>query len=144
MKKLPAFIIAVMFALCIAVPAQAHDHDGHGDWRGHGWHDDGHDHVHFSFGLGFGCCAYPPYSYSPYSYPPSVVYVVPPSPVYIAPARPVYIRPSPQALPATQTSPTYIDGQGRTCRRFQATMPDGSPVYGIACLQPDGTWRTVD
>ncbi len=88
-------------------------------------------------GVGLGCCgAYPGY-YSPYYYPgyyyaaPPVVYSVPPPP-------PPVIYVSPPATPANQTSETYVDAAGRTCRQFQSASSSGT-----ACLQPDGTWRTV-
>jgi hypothetical protein len=62
----------------------------------------------------------------------------PPPPAYYPP--PAYAYPPPVASrPAAPTSSGY-------CREYQATMTiDGrpQPVYGTACLQPDGSWRIV-
>ena len=75
----------------------------------------------------------PPYYYD-YPYPP---------PAYVAPvAEPVAPLAAPP-LSADQTSPTFIDKYGRTCRHFDSTGPDGEPIAGKACLQPDGAWRAV-
>jgi hypothetical protein len=108
-------------------------------------------------GLGLGGWGYYPY-YSPYYYgypayvapPPTVVYEAPPAPVtYVQPqvvqTAPVVQPQAAQTAPANQvspTSPTFADSSGRTCRNFQSTI-DGAPVSGTACLQSDGTWRTV-
>jgi len=89
---------------------------------------------------------YSPYYYPYYVAPPPVVYAVPPGPpvIYAEPA-PVYAEaPAPiyaPTVPANQTSPTFIDSAGRTCRHFQST--GGGPAYGTACLMPDGTWHSV-
>ncbi|MDR3449477.1 MAG: hypothetical protein P4M15_07005 [Alphaproteobacteria bacterium] len=130
MKRL-AFItlLAVTGMAATVVPAQAHDHG----------------HARLSIGLGFGGGYYPYYSPYYYGYPyygPPVVYAEPPPVIYTQPA-PVYVTPPETALPSTQASPTYTDQQGRTCRQFQSTI-DNAPVSGTACLQPDGTWRTVE
>lgn len=56
------------------------------------------------------------------------------------------VTPAPSALPADQTSPTYTDESGQTCREYQSTIMVGGRkqhAYGTACLQPDGTWRVV-
>jgi|GEM_PF-3232608 hypothetical protein len=147
------FALAVFVALlCLAAlpaPAEAW-------WRG------GHDGFGWGFGsgvaLGVGigaCCGYYPY-YSPayYGYPAyyapppaTVVYEAPAAPVtYVQPQQqPVYAQqPQPAAQPvaASQASASYTDSSGRTCRNFQSNI-DGAPVNGTACLQPDGSWRTV-
>lgn len=57
-----------------------------------------------------------------YYYPPYYYY---PAPVYYAP-RPVYYVPAPVA-------PNCSSGRWR--------QADGSIVNGVACLQPDGSWR---
>ena len=116
-------------------------------------------------GVGVGCCyggyyggyGYPYYPYyAPYYVaPPPVVYSVPPAPaptvVYQQAAPTTYSAPPPPApAPVAMSAPaaaapapdttTFIDSQGRTCRHIQATP--GQP-YATACLQPDGTWHTV-
>jgi len=105
--------------------------------------------------VGVGVGGYYPYSpypgYYPYYYPyyvapPPVVYAVPPAaaPVIVAPTTYQAIAPAPVFTPgvaANQTSPTFIDSEGRTCRHFQST--NGGPAYGTACLQSDGSWRSV-
>lgn len=134
MKKF--LILAVPAAALMLIMAPAHaDH-----WRGG-------DRFVFSFG----CCGYPYPAYYPYYYsyyypsypayymaPPPVVYTVPP------PSPVIYATPSSAApvVAADQTSPTFIDSAGRTCRQYQATTPGGAP-FGTACLMPDGTWRVV-
>jgi hypothetical protein len=98
------------------------------------------------------CCGYYPYypSYYPgyyYVAPPPVVYTVPPPPVVYAAPAPVAVVPSgPPPVAADQTSPTFTDGLGRTCRHFETTTaaPGQPPATGTACLQPDGSWRTVN
>jgi hypothetical protein len=84
-------------------------------------------------GVGFGGGYYP--GYYPGYYAPGYYY--PPTPVAYGPPPPVYYAAPPAAL-ANQTSPTFVDGYGRTCRNFQSATNTGT-----ACLQPDGTWRTV-
>jgi hypothetical protein len=88
------------------------------------------------FGLGFGAPAYYPY---PYYYPP-YYYYPPPAYAPVPPYGTVQPTPSPAA-------PTAQDGSGKSCREYQTTVQvDGQwqPAYGTACLQPDGTWRTVN
>lgn len=63
---------------------------------------------------------YGPY-YAPYAYAPAPVYY-PPPPVYYAP--PVMAAPN--------------------CSTGRWRQTDGSIVSGIACLQPDGTWRLTN
>jgi hypothetical protein len=110
------------------------------------------DRVHFGVYLGGpGCCYYNPYypsyyypgAYSYYYAPPPVIYAPAPAPsvVYTTPAV-VYATPvGSSPIPADQTSPTFTDNFGRTCRNYQATA--GIPSSGTACLQSDGSWRTV-
>jgi hypothetical protein len=68
----------------------------------------------------------PPYYY----YPPPAYY--PPPPTYYAPP-PVAAAPPPAAPAAVQTAPACNQGQWR--------QADGSVVSGVACQQPDGTWK---
>jgi len=130
MKKIVLTALLMVLALGAPIPAEAR--------------------VHVS--LGFGCCwwgpgwwGYPydttPYYYAPYYAAPPVVYApATPSVVYTTPAPSVNFTPSP-VIQATQTSPVFTDAAGRTCRQFKATS--GSPAYGTACLQGDGTWRVT-
>ena len=137
MKKLALIALAFVAALGVALPHAAE--------------------ARVAVVAGFGCCGYgyggyypygpyPAYYYPYYVAPPPVVYAVPPpSPVvYAAPPPPPAYAAAPVAAPpvaANQTSPTYIDAQGRTCRQFQSTS--GGQPFGTACLQPDGSWRAV-
>ena len=116
-------------------------------------HGHGHDYVSLSFGAG-GWGAYPAYypgyypSYYPTYYNPYYGYPTPTYPTRIV----VYQQPSAAAVPVQPKviqgsnppayAQAYIDDEGRTCRQFESVM-DGEPVNGTACLQPDGTWRTV-
>lgn len=117
-------------------------------------------HVSLSFGYGgYWPTYYEPYWSGPayyvpprpvYYVPPPVRYYAPPVTYYAPPVRTVYQpvetvyvpAPAPSAMPATQTSPTYVDSRGRTCRHFETTV-GGDRVLGTACLFADGTWRTV-
>jgi hypothetical protein len=84
---------------------------------------------------------YPPYYTGYYVAPPPVVYTVPPSPM----PAPVAVPIASPAMSADQTSPTFTDSYGRTCRQFQMSgAPDQPPETGTACQEPDGSWRTVD
>lgn len=87
--------------------------------------------------------------------PHRTVFYMPP-PVYVpAPRTVVYettvVRPVTtvvgSSLVANPSSETFYDGNGRLCREYQSTGWVGglqSPIYGTACLQPDGSWRVVD
>jgi hypothetical protein len=90
--------------------------------------------VGLSLGLPLGP-AYPAYYPPPaYYYPPPPVYYGPP-PVAYAPPPVAYAPPPAQATAARDT-----------CREYQSTATiDGRPqqTYGLACRQPDGTWRIV-
>ncbi len=96
-------------------------------------------------GPGYYGPAYYPGYYPPAYYvaPPPVVYA--PPPVYATPIAPqVVYQAAPSSVVADQTSPTFTDENGRTCREYQANATvAGGPgqAYGTACLQPDGTWR---
>jgi hypothetical protein len=86
------------------------------DWHHH------HGGTHVFLGFNFG----PPAYYTPYPsyyyYPPAVYY--PP---------PVYYVPPPAPPVVVQNAPSCTSGQWR--------QPDGSIVNGVACQQPDGSWR---
>lgn len=108
--------------------------------------------VFVSVGVGGGCCygpgwGYPYYRpyyypgyYAPAYYPPPVVYAAPQTVVYAPPPAVTYAAPA--VTQADQTSPTFIDAQGRTCRQFEATS--AGPSAGTACLLSDGTWHVVE
>jgi hypothetical protein len=92
------------------------------------------------FGFNFGVPVYPPPP--PIVYAPPPVYYVPPPPVVYTPPPAVYAPPPP---PAAVSAPAPTAGQ--YCREYQSTtVIDGrpQPMYGTACLQPDGTWRIVN
>ena len=59
-----------------------------------------------------------------------------PAPIIVAP------RYEPVTYVYSPPPPAFIDAYGRTCRNFQ-TVVNYSRVTGTACLQPDGSWRTV-
>jgi hypothetical protein len=132
MKKFAAGFLALALVLAATAPAHA---------------------ARVFVGVGGYGYPYPAYGYYPgyypypyYVAPPPVVYAVPPPPpTMIAPAPVTYaVAPTPLGAPvvaANQTSPTFIDSLGRTCRHFQSTS--GGAAYGTACLQPDGSWRSV-
>ncbi len=86
--------------------------------------------------------AYYPGYYPTYYAAPPVVYAAPqPVTTIVTPTATVTASPTP-SLAANQTSATYTDGLGRTCRQFQTTAGVG-PAAGTACLMPNGTWQTV-
>ena len=139
MKKILLSAAALCAFAAFATPAHA-DH----------WHHDGGVHIGIGLGYGYyppgwGYYGYPGYYYPPYYVAPPPVAYVPPPAYYAAPApAPVYAAPS--SIPADQTSPTYTDERGQTCREYQSTAIVGGasqPTYGTACLQPDGSWRVV-
>lgn len=113
-----------------------------------------------SIGIGGGCCGYYPYySHNYYGYPSyygyPTYYTPPPSTVIYAVPPVTYVQPQvvttaiptissfPNTISATQGDSPFVDSRGRTCREFQSSF-NGAPVSGTACLQSDGTWRTVD
>ena len=102
-----------------------HYHGGGGGFHGGGFHGGGWGGHVFIGGYGFGPWSY--YGYDPYYYyPPPVAYAPPP----VAYAQP-------------PTAPAYDQS---FCRNYQTTVVvDGvsQPTSGVACRQPDGTWRIV-
>ena len=83
--------------------------------------------VSFHFGVPL-VVGPPVYYYYPPPPPPPVYYYLPPAPAYSTP-------------PAAGSSQPQ-----QACHEYQTTaIIDGKPqpVYGRACLQPDGTWRIV-
>ena len=128
----------LVLAAADPTPAEADDgwkrkhHHGHQYWNGH---HHKHHHKHSSASIVFWSAP----AYRPY-YPP-VVYAPPPPQVVYAPA-PVVYAPQVAAVPTRD----FRDGEGRYCREYQRTaVIDGreQPVYGTACLMPDGAWRIV-
>lgn len=144
--KLIIASLAVTAGLLLATPAHADWGHGHGGGWGHG-HGGG---VNLSFSYGYnpyygGYYGYP-YGYGRpvyYGYP--AYYAPPPTVVYEAPPQVVY-APAAAPISVNQTSETYTDDAGRTCREYQSTGKVAGhvqPTYGTACLQPDGSWRIV-
>ncbi len=86
------------------------------------------------FGFNLGVPVYPP--------PPPIVYA--PPPVYYVPPPPVVYSPPPGVYaPGAVNAPA----SGGYCREYQSTtVINGAPqpMYGTACLQPDGTWRIMN
>lgn len=112
----------------------------------------GHSHAFVGINLSYGFGGYGyGYGYAPYPYYgywPRPIYA--PPPVVYAPPPVVYSPPLAYAQPpvvGTPTSPPYTSRSGQTCREYQSNaIVNGrsQPVYGTACLQPDGTWRIVN
>ena len=99
-------------------------------------------HARVFVGVNIGAGAYYPGGYyrpyyPGYYYGPPVVYAPPPV-VYAAPPAPQVIYTTPPTTFADQTSPTYTDASGRTCRDFSSYQGNGT-----ACLYNDGTWHAV-
>lgn len=156
MKLSVLALFVALFCLGAATPSQAHPRDG----------------ILFGLGFGLGVpfgfypgyyYGYPSYGYSTYSsptyyyYPPAASYAPPEQETYASypppqqesyasyppPQQETYApSPFPQAPMQQFQQPPAEGPQPGTCRRFQSTI-DGAPVTGTACLQPDGTWRTV-
>jgi hypothetical protein len=128
MKKLATLFLALGLALVLTAPAQARVF------------------VTAYFGPGY-YPYYPGYVYGYPGYYPGY-YIVPPPVIYAPPAPTVAtatyagVAAAAGTLPANQTSPTYVDALGRTCRHFVTANGIG-PAYGTACLMPDGTWHAV-
>ncbi len=90
-------------------------------------------HSFVGFGFNFGVPVYPP--------PPPIVYAPPPA--YYVPPPPLVYSPPPAYAPPAANAPAA----GQYCREYQSTtVINGAPqpMYGTACLQPDGSWRIVN
>lgn len=102
-----------------------------------------------SVGIGIGP-VFPGYGYyRPYHYyaPPVVQYYAPPPVVYAPPPPVVQYYAPPAAVGVDPAGPLYYSRSGQQCREYQSRAMVGGrsqPVYGTACLQPDGTWRIVN
>jgi hypothetical protein len=94
--------------------------------------------VGFSLGVPLAGPAYPAY------YPPPAYYYPPPPPVYYGPPPLAYAPPPVSyAPPPPAYAPT---APSSTCHEYRSMVTiDGRPqqTYGIACRQPDGSWRIV-
>ena len=106
--------------------------------------------FHVGVGVGVPCCG-PAYYYPPpyYYYPPPPVVYVPP-PVVYSPAPAGYAPPPPSNAGLPTDAVTLREGRdsnGNYCREYQSTsIVNGQsvPVYGTACLRPDGRWQIVN
>lgn len=80
-------------------------------------------------------------------YAPAPV-IVEPAPIVVASPSVAYVAPPAQStIPANQTSPTFTDEYGRTCRAYETTRvidDEAQMVSGKACIFPDGAWRVVE
>jgi hypothetical protein len=125
-------------------------HGGGGGWHGGGWHGGGWGRSSVFIGSGFGGFwpyggygygyGYPDY----YAYPPPVVYAPPPPVSYYAPPVAASVPAPAQPYAANQGAGQGVDQS--YCRQYQGTvMVDGAtqPSSGVACRQPNGTWRIV-
>lgn len=149
-NKLLLIGVIVGTGLLSSAPAFADwDHHGGGHGGGHGWGHHDHGGISLSFGYGYnpyygGYYGYPGYYSRPVYYGYPAYYAPPPTVVYEAPPQVVY-APAP-VMHANQTSETYIDENGQTCREYQSTgrvAGHAQQTYGTACLQQDGSWRIV-
>jgi hypothetical protein len=114
-------------------------HFGGGHFRG-GHFGGGRSSVFIGGDFGFWPYGYG-YDYAPdyYAYPPPVVYAPPPPAAYYAP-------PVAPGAPAAANPAANQTVDQSYCRQYQGTvMVDGAtqPSSGVACRQPDGTWRIV-
>jgi hypothetical protein len=130
-----------MVAMLAARDAQARG-GHHGGFHGGGFHGGGFHHGGFHHGgfvgfrFGLGCCWlggpwYPPYAYAP-AYAPT--YAPAYAPGYADPASYAAAPPPAAALAAGD------------CREYRMPVTIGGrpeTAYGVACRQPDGTWRTT-
>jgi hypothetical protein len=155
MKKIVlAAFIALAGIAALAIPAEARVAVGIG--VGGGYYGPAY--------YGYAPYYAPYYGYPAYYATPPVVYAQPaPTVTYVQP--PTYAQPQPTyynqappqgqpqegapeqlapGAPATQTSNTFTDSHGRTCRMFKSTLEDGAPINGSACLQQDGSWKTTE
>lgn len=120
------FLAAAAF-VAVAGSAEANGWNrGGGAWRGGGgccWHGGSRSFFLFNFSA-------PIFPALPYSY-----YYPPPPPIYVPPPA---VYPQPQAAPG----PTMGGG----CREYAVPITVGGQRvqgYGIACPQPDGTWKII-
>ena len=133
-------------ALATTAPAEAAPGYHGGGYHGGGW--GGRSSVFIGSDFGFWPYGYG-YDYAPdyYAYPPPVVYAPPPPQAYYAPPAAGYV-PQPgaaQAPVAANPAGTQPVDQSY-CRQYQGTVVvDGAtqPSSGVACKQPNGSWRIV-
>lgn len=150
-RSLVAAVFAGALMMSSAAMADPGGHGGGGHDGGH--HDGGRDrggwggHSSVFIGGDFGYWPYG-YGYWPgyyYDYPPPVVYAPPPVAYYPPPAA--YAAPVPAPAPAATAPAAQNPAIDQSyCRQYQGTvMVDGAtqPSSGVACRQPDGTWRII-
>lgn len=83
------------------------------------------------------------YTYAHTGFAPGTTY----APIVYYSYAPTYVAPPAPPPPPPVQYETYVDEDtGAYCRTYsQEIIVDGVPreSYGTACLQPDGSWRTV-
>lgn len=127
--------LALAAAVALAMPAAAD-----GGRRGHGYgyghhHGDRHFGHRHRGGVVFHYYGHRPAPRYVYRAPPEVIVVE--RPVVIE--RPVAVAPP----PGVALGPEVADGSGRYCREYQTTGRIGGRIeqlWGVACLQSDGSW----
>jgi hypothetical protein len=143
-ESMKLFLNAVLFlaALLLAVsPAYARVRIGIGFNAGFpGYYPYG-DYGYPGYGYPYG---YPYYGAPPVVYAPPIYAAPPPPTVVYVPQPTVVYQPAP-SVNANQTSPSFVDEYGRTCRSYQATTSTAGPAppRGVACQDSDGAWRIV-
>jgi hypothetical protein len=151
-RRLLATGIAAVLLAGSAAPAFAHDRDWGG--RGHGWYGGprhghsydsrpyyghryyggrhhGDDALFFGLGAITGLAT-------------GAILAAPPAPRYYYPPAVTYAPPPAYLPPPSYGASSYESGY---CREYQRNIYIGGTVqrsYGTACLQPDGSWRTVN
>ena len=133
-------VLALSATVLIVAPAAA-DRDGRG--YGRGW-ERGGSHHHHSGHYGQRYRDRPSVVFQ-YGYRPAPRYVYRAPPEVIVVERPVVVeRPIVVAPPpGVALGPQVADGSGRYCREYQTTGRIGGrmeQLWGVACLQPDGSW----
>jgi hypothetical protein len=143
--RMPTAALALAAAALLAAPAAAADGGRRGHGHGHEWERGwgkhrhyGHRHRHYDHrrgGVTFSYVYRPAPRYL-YRAPPEVVIVERP----VVVERPIVVAPP----PGVALGPEIDDGSGRYCREYRTTGRIGGrleELWGVACLQPDGSWE---
>jgi hypothetical protein len=132
MMRTIAIGLGLAAAAAMALPAAADGWRGSGWGGGHGWGGHGWDHHHYRRHDGGSVF---------FSFPVTPRYVYPDRQVVVIERPPVVV----QAPPAGVALGREVDnGSGRYCREYQTTGRIAGKVeqlWGVACLQPDGSWE---